>query len=44
MNITRRQLADALAAVPPDDDADEFAVALLDHVKAVRAQLEDADA
>jgi hypothetical protein len=44
MNITRRELADALAAVPADDDADEFAAALLDHVKAVRAQLEDTNA
>lgn len=44
MNITRRQLADALIAVPADDDADEFAAALLDHIKAVRAQSEDADA
>ncbi len=44
MNITRRQLADALAAVPPDDDADEYAAALLDHVKAAREQLEEAGA
>lgn len=44
MNITRRQLADALTAVPPDDDADEFAAALLDHIKAVRTQLENDDA
>jgi hypothetical protein len=44
VNITRRQLADALDAVPPDDDADEYAAALLDHIKAARAQLEHADA
>lgn len=44
MNITRKQLADALTAVPADDDADEFAAALIDHIKTVRAQLEGTDA
>lgn len=44
MNITRRQLADALDAVPPDDDPDEFAAALLDHIRSARRQSEDKDA